>query len=72
MRKNELPALSTDEKKSPGSPDEQINELIQRRKLQQHALKKIITSIDKADVEEKNSDRDNTGKDHGSRSKGRK
>ena len=72
MRKNERLALSTDEKKAPGNPDEQINELIQRRKLQQHALKKIITSIDKADADEKNSDHDNTGIGQEPRSKGRK
>jgi len=61
MRKNERLALSTDEKKATGNPDEQINELIQRRKLQQHALKKIITSIDKTGTEEKTSDRANAG-----------
>jgi len=72
MRKNERLALSTDEKKATVGPDEQINELIQRRKLQQHALKKIITSIDKTGTNEKNSDRDNTRMEQEPRSKGRK
>ena len=72
MRKNEQLALSTDENKATGDPDEQINELIQRRKLQQHALKKIITSIDKTGDEEKSSDRDNIGLEKELRSKGRK
>jgi hypothetical protein len=48
MSKTERTAAKT-EKPGPAQPDEQvINDLMAQRKLQQDALKKIITSMDKS------------------------
>jgi len=54
MRKKERLTLNTNEILVPGNLDEQmINDLIQQRKLQQDALMKIMTYMDKSGQDEK-------------------
>lgn len=54
MRRKERLTLSTDDDLVTSKPDEQvINDLIERRKLQQDALKKIIMYMDKSGHDEK-------------------
>lgn len=54
MRKKERLTLSTDDDLVTGKPDEQvINDLIERRKLQQDALKKIMMYMDKSGHDKK-------------------
>jgi len=54
--------------KSDGQPDDQIiSDLIAKRKLQQDALKKIITSMDKSSEDGNNSNPSATAKSSGSK-----
>ena len=64
MHKKERLSLSTDEDLVTGKPDEQvINDLIQRRKLQQDALKKIMMYMDKSGQDEKSTPPEDSGQE---------